>query len=297
MMKMTNNIEEKREARKKMICELMQDPVYVPMKEKELVMLLRVKEEERPEFRSILEELLFENKIQLSKRGKYSKASPQVYKGVFVSNNRGFGFVEIKDREEDLFIPESMVNGAFHQDVVMVQLLPRRKGKRQEGKILSVVEHGISHVVGTYQKSKNFGFVVPDNTKIAEDIFVPVERSKGAVDGHKVVVELTDYGQRGKRPEGKVVEILGHITDPGVDILSIVRGYELPMEFPEKVMNQANRVPDRISEADMAGREDLRDWQMVTIDGDDAKDLDDAVRLTMDGEDYLLGVQIADVSN
>ncbi|MGN0346354.1 MAG: ribonuclease R [Lachnospiraceae bacterium] len=290
-------IDDKRQARKKMICELMQDPLYVPMKEKELVMLLRVKEEERLEFKSILEELLFENRIQISKRGKYEKADEPIYKGVFISNNRGFGFVEIEGREEDLFVPENMVNGAFHQDEVMVKVLPGRRGKRQEGQIMSIVAHGITRLVGTYQKSKNYGFVVPDNTKIAEDVFIPSERSKGAVDGHKVVVELTDYGRPGKKPEGKVVEIIGHITDPGVDIMSIVRGYELPMEFSEKVMNQAQRVPERISEADMEGREDLRDWQMVTIDGEDAKDLDDAVSLTMEEENYILGVHIADVSN
>lgn len=119
----------------------------------------------------------------------------------------------------------------------------------------------------------------------------------GAVDGHKVVAELTSYGGEGRKPEGKIVEILGHVYDPGVDILSIVKNYDLPVEFPEKVMNQAQRTPDEVSEADRYGRKDLRDWQMVTIDGEDARDLDDAVSLTRDGEHYVLGVHIADVTN
>ena len=139
--------------------------------------------------------------------------------------------------------------------------------------------------------------MIPDNDRFARDVFIPKEASKGAMNGHKVVVLLTDYGDERRNPEGKVIEILGHITDPGTDVLSIVKGYDLPTEFPEKVMNQAERVPDQISEADMAGRMDLRDVQMVTIDGEDAKDLDDAVSLTMEGDKYVLGVHIADVSN
>ena len=165
--------------------------------------------------------------------------------------------------------------------------------------MIRIVEHGLKRVVGTYDKAKNFGFVRPDITKICGDIFVPIERSKGAVTGHKVVVEITDYGKGGKSPEGKVVEILGHINDPGVDILSIVKGYDLPMEFPEKVLNQAERVANEVSEADMAGRKDLRDVVMVTIDGEDAKDLDDAVNVSFDESTgrYKLGVHIADVTN
>ena len=160
-----------------------------------------------------------------------------------------------------------------------------------------IVERGMKTVVGTYESSKNFGFVVSDDPKFSKDIFIPLERSKGAVAGHKVVVEITNYGKNGKNPEGKVIEILGHINDPGVDIISLVRAYGLPEEFPERVMNQAERVAPQVSTADMAGRKDLRDMQMVTIDGEDAKDLDDAVSLTVEDGLYHLGVHIADVSN
>ena len=139
--------------------------------------------------------------------------------------------------------------------------------------------------------------MIPDNQRFAQDIFIPVEKSKGAVDGHKVVVELTLYGEQGRKPEGKVIEIIGHVNDPGTDIMSIVKGYDLPVEFSEKILNQAERVAKDVSEADMAGRKDIRDWQMVTIDGEDAKDLDDAVSIERDGDNYILGVHIADVSN
>ncbi|MEI3339902.1 MAG: RNB domain-containing ribonuclease [Eubacterium sp.] len=163
--------------------------------------------------------------------------------------------------------------------------------------MLHIVEHGLKTVVGIFEKSKTFGFVRPDNPRIAMDIFVPLERSKGAVDGHKVVVEFTSYGKPGRKPEGKVIEIIGHVNDPGTDIMSLVRAYDLPVEFPEKVLNQAERVSKDVTPADMAGRADLRGWQTVTIDGEDAKDLDDAITLTREGEYYQLGVHIADVTN
>ena len=286
------------EKRKKVICDLVNDPVYVPMKEKELAMLLQVSKEDREEFRRILQELLAEGKLMLTVKGKYMKSNGKVLTGTFISNSKGFGFVEIEGREEDLFIPEDKTNGAFHKDIVEVALLPGRDGKRQEAQVLKIIARGMTTVVGTYERSReNYGFVIPDNTKLAQDVFVPKEHSMGAVSGHKVVVELTDYGMDKHSPQGKVIEILGHVNDPGVDIMSIVRGYELPVEFPEKVMNQAARTAQEVSDADRAGRRDLRDVVMVTIDGEDAKDLDDAVSVSFDGEKYHLGVHIADVTN
>ncbi len=285
------------EKRKKLICELMEDDLYVPMKEKELAVFMQVSGDDREEFRKVLSALLQEGKIQLTSKGKYMKADNRFLTGTFISNARGFGFVEIEGREEDLYIPEDMVNNAFHQDRVQVELLPGKRGRRQEAVVRKILEHGMRQVVGTYEQSANFGFVIPDNGKIASDIFIPKECSKGAIDGHKVVVELTSYGDERHKPEGKVIEILGNINEPGVDIMSIVRNFDLPTEFGEKVMNQAGRVPDEVHEADMAGRMDFRDVQMVTIDSEDAKDLDDAVSLTKDGGFYHLGVHIADVSN
>ncbi len=286
------------EQRKNLICELVADEMYVPMKEKELAAFMQVSREEREDFREVLQALLTEGRVQVTKQGKYVKPDANQPVGTFISHAKGFGFVEIEGRTEDLYIPEDMTGGAFHLDRVQVALLPGRRGVRQEAQVVKILERGMKQIVGTYQQSQNFGFVVPDNGKIAEDIFVPKERSKGAVTGHKVVVELTSYGDERHKPEGRVVEILGHINDPGVDILSIVRGFDLPVEFGEKVMNQAGRVPDEVQEADKEGRMDLRDLQMVTIDGEDAKDLDDAVSLYQDEAGlYHLGVHIADVSN
>ena len=293
---MSNN--EIREKRKKVICDLVKDDFYVPMKEKELAMFLQVSKEDREEFREILQELLAEGKLTLTVKGKYMKSNGKVLTGTFISNAKGFGFVEVEGRDEDLFIPEDKQGGAFHKDTVEVALLPAKTGKRQEAQVIRIIARGMTQVVGTYEQSKsNFGFVIPDNTKIAQDIFVPKEWSKGAMTGHKVVVEITGYGTNTKSPEGKVVEILGHINDPGVDIMSIVRGFDLPVEFGEKIMSQVERVSQEVSGADCAGRRDLRDVTMVTIDGEDAKDLDDAVSVSFDGTYYHLGVHIADVTN
>ena len=286
-----------RQERKNKIGELVEADFYIPMKEKEMAAFLQVSKEDREDFHELLDELLREGKIDITERGKYVKPGKNMLKGIFISNARGFGFVEIEGMETDLFIPEEYVNGAFHNDTVQVRLLEEKSGKRQEAEVIRILSRGTTQVVGTFQKGKNFGFVVPDNMKLATDIFIPIEWSKGAMDGHKVVVDLTSYGDERKSPEGKVTEILGHVNDPGVDILSIVKGFDIPMEFSEKVMKQANRIKLEVSEADMLGREDLRDMMMVTIDGEDAKDLDDAVSLSREGEDFLLGVHIADVTN
>ncbi len=239
-------------------------------------------------------------RVEESLFGNSNKHADDHVVGQFISNARGFGFVSVEGMEDDIFIPEDYVHGAFHNDTVEVEILPVQSGKRKEGRIRNILVRGTTEIVGTYQAEKNFGFVIPDSDKFNSDIFIPIEFHGAAVTGDKVVVTITDYGDARKRqkPEGKVKEVIGNINDPGVDILSIVKNYDIPTEFPERVINQANRCPDTISEADMLGRMDLRDVTMVTIDGEDAKDLDDAVSLTVDEEGlYHLGVHIADVSN
>lgn len=285
------------EYRKKMIYDFMCEDMYVPMKIKELCIVLGVTKQDRPVLERILLELQEEGKIELSKRGKYFKAESKNVTGVFTAHQRGFGFVTIEGENEDIFIPGDKVNGAMHMDTVEIAVLPTTSGKRKEGAVLKVIERGMKHVVCTYEASENFGFAVPDNTRFGSDIFIPKGKSMGAVAGHKVVVEVTSYGKKDKKPEGRVVEIIGHINDPGTDILSIVKAYDMPVEFSEKIMHQVENVSKEVTDADMAGRMDLRDWTMVTIDGEDAKDLDDAVSLFMDGDNYVLGVHIADVSN
>ena len=289
------------EKRKKIIYEFICDDMYVPMKLKELAILLQVPKEQRSELKAVMDALEAEGKVHVSQKGKYLKGAGRTLRGVYQAHPRGFGFVTIEGETDDIFIPEKETNGALHGDTVEILLTASPEGKRKEGKIVKIVERGTAKIVGLYQvaKGKHYGFVIPDNQRFLQDIFVPEERAKGAVDGHKVVVELTSYGSDNAKPEGKIVEILGHVNDPGVDIMSIVKSYDLPVEFPEKVMNQVERVPEEVSDADMAGRKDLREWVMVTIDGEDAKDLDDAVSLTRteDGKNWILGVHIADVAN
>ena len=285
------------EKRKKVLLDLMNDKIYVPMKIKELAIILQVSKEERPDLELVLNELLAEGKIEISKRGKYKIAKEKTVTGTFVTHPKGFGFIEVEGRDDDIYVSEENIGNAFYGDVVQATLISGTTGKRQEGRITQVISHTVKEVVGIYEQSKHFGFVIPDNQKILQDIFIPQECAKGAVNGHKVIAEITSYGSSKKKPEGRITKIIGHISDPGTDVLSIVYAKDLPFEFPEKVLNQAERVKDEVSEADMQGRLDLRKVPMVTIDGEDAKDLDDAVSLEKDGNIWHLGVHIADVTN
>lgn len=290
---------EELDSRKKMIADLvLRNELYVPMKTKEIAILLQIPKSQRSELQEVLDALVSDGIIGVTKKGKYTKPDNTAVVGTFESTKRGFGFVVVEDREDDIFIKESDVNGAFHMDKVKVAITAeKQEGRRCEGKVIGILEHQITSVVGTYQKGKTYGFVVPDNGKIAYDIFVPQEKSMGAMNGHKVVVQIKNYGSHGKNPEGQVTEIIGHINDPGTDIMSIVRAYDLPVEFPEDVMNYLKSVPDEVDEKDKAGRVDIRNLDTVTIDGEDAKDLDDAITLSKDGDLYHLGVHIADVSH
>lgn len=299
--------------RKKYIYDVICTKDYQPMRAREIAILLQVPREKRGDLQDTLDGLVQEGRVAMDRRGRYykapavkpGKASKKKAKekhadtlcGVFVSHPRGFGFVEIDGEEQDYFIPGEYTGGAFHMDTVEIIPLPQQGGKRREARVAAVREHGITEVVGTFEQDRAFGFVRSDNMKIGRDIFVSQKNAGGARDGQKVVVRLTEYGGHHRSPEGKVTEILGDSRDPGVDVLSVARSMGLPMEFPERVMNQALRVAGEVSEADRNGREDLRDLQMVTIDGEDAKDLDDAVSLTVEGGMYHLGVHIADVSN
>lgn len=286
------------EARKKMLVELVHDEFYVPMKIKELAIFLQVPKSNRNELQEVLDILVSEGKLGITSKGKYVKAEVAASIGTFISHQKGFGFVTIEGEEEDVFIPENDTNGAFHLDKVQIAITAEKSnGRRREGKVLRVIEHGIVDIVGTFQKSKNYGFVIPDNGKIAEDLFIAHGKEMGAMDGHKVVAHIDVYPTKGKNPEGHITEIIGHPNDPGTDILSIVKAYDIPMEFPKEEMQFLNNIPDEVDENDKAGRMDIRDWQTVTIDGEDAKDLDDAITITKEGNHYRLGVHIADVSH
>ncbi len=286
------------EARKKMLLKLMAEEKYVPMKEKELAIFLQVKKKDRDELKKLLNELTEEGRVWVSGRGKYSLPKLKQLTGVFRLTQQGFGFVEVEGYKDEFFIPRDEVQGAMHLDVVTIEPETKKGGKRVEARIVGIVERATDSVVGTYDRAGiHYGFVVPDNNLFDRDIFIPSERSMGASTGDKVLIEITDYGSRFKSPEGRVTEVLGHEGDPGVDILSMIKGYGLPLEFPEKVIKQADKVPDEVSEDDLRGRADFRDLKMVTIDSEEAKDLDDAVSLYKEGENYVLGVHIADVTH
>lgn len=313
--------EKSKEKRKKLILELFKDDLYSPMKRKELSIFMQVSDELRPEFDAIIDEMLRDGLIEQTKRGKLvlsgkgdsgkdngekairlkknGEKALVTYTGTYVGNAKGFGFVEVEGLEEDFFVPEGYENTALHGDIVEVEPLNggKKKGARVEARVIKIVERSNDIIVGTFEASKNFGFVITDNKKFSNDIFIAKEHTKDAVDGSKVIVEILDYGDSRHNPEGKITKVIGHVNDPGVDILSIALAFGIEPEFPEKVLNQAESLNKPVSEADREGRKDLRDTVMVTIDGEDAKDLDDAVSLHMEDDLYVLGVHIADVSN
>ncbi len=291
-----------KDERKNRILSLIKDPKYVPMKEKELAIMMQVAAEDRPLFKQCLEELLAEGLISVSKRGKYSLPENRTLEGVFSSSGRGFGFVSVEGIEGDFYINERNTGTALHGDTVLIDPYDtghRRRGRKsREAVVVKVTERATDVVVGTFDAAKpGYGFVVPDSTRIDRDIFIPVENSMGAKDGQKVVVNITDYGNSYKNPQGEVTEILGNIGDPGIDVLSILKVYGMDDDFPDDVIKEAGKIPQEVTGADIKGREDLRDLMMVTIDGADTKDIDDAVSLTVSGDTYELGVHIADVSH
>ena len=285
--------------KKQLLYEVITNKAYRPMKFRELAGLLQVPKNERDELKLVLDSLMSDGKIMLDGNARYKQMNGNIKVGIFSGTTRGFGFVAIEGEEElgDVFIPESETKGALNKDKVQIIIQEEQTGKRREGAVLAIVERNISELVGTFQKSKNFGFVVPDNLKFGADIFIPKEKTKGAVNGHKVLVEITDYGNETKNPEGKITKIIGHINDPGVDIVSVILANGLPTEFPEEVMRQVEKTPEEIDPKDIGGRLDLRNVQTVTIDGEDAKDLDDAITISKQGDNYQLGVHIADVTN
>lgn len=289
--------EELLKERKAKMLQVVNDPAYIPMKIKELAMLLDIPKDQREDLKLIMDTLVGEGKIGISKKGKYGKPDISSLVGTFMGHAKGFGFVSIEGQQPDIYISADNTAGALQGDTVQIVITSPGGDRRPEGTVLRVLEHANETLVGYYEKSKGFGFVNPDNQKINKDIFIPQGKDMGAITGHKVVVRITDFGNEKKKPEGVVIEIIGHVNDPGTDILSIVRAYGLPEEYPDEVMRQISRMPDEVTSEEMAGRKDIRTWQTVTIDGEDAKDLDDAITLTRESFGYRLGVHIADVTH
>ncbi|MGY0434346.1 ribonuclease R [Bacillus rugosus] len=279
----------------------MKEEAYKPLTVQELEEMLQITEAE--EFKELVKAL-----VALEEKGLIVRTRSDRYgipekmnliKGKISAHAKGFAFLLPEDTSlSDVFIPPNELNTAMNGDIVMVRLNSQSSGSRQEGTVIRILERAIQRVVGTYTETRNFGFVIPDDKKITSDIFIPKNGKNGAAEGHKVVVKLTSYPEGRMNAEGEIETILGHKNDPGIDILSVIHKHGLPGEFPADAMEQATSTPDTIDEKDLKDRRDLRDQVIVTIDGADAKDLDDAVTVTkLDDGSYKLGVHIADVSH
>ena len=295
----SNILEEKKEK----ILGFVKSKEYKPMKINDIMMLMEVPIKDRELFTQIINELLVEGKFVLTQKGKImTPESLNMVYGTYTSTSKGFGFVIVENDDiygkQDIFIHEKNSNGAMHKDKVLCQIIESDTGKRPEGVIIKVLDKGFKHIVGTFEQSKSFGFVIPDEKRMYKDIFIPKKYTMGAVTGHKVVVEIIKQAEEGKKPEGKVTEIIGHINDPGVDILSIIKQFDLPTDFDDLVYKQIENIPSEVLEEEKIDRFDLRNIQTVTIDGEDAKDLDDAITIQkLENGHYKLGVHIADVTH
>lgn len=283
-----------------LILKFMSREDYVPMKAKEIAGIFMVPKNKYNNFKSILDKLEKEYKIQKNRKNKYSIIDENKYiKGTYRGNEKGYGFVIPENEEmEDIFIPRGNNNNALNEDIVVAEIVKESEdGKRKEGKIVSIVKHEKDKVVGLFVKSKNFGFVIPDDKKFGGDIFISKSNFAKAKNNQKVVVKLTKYPEKNKKAEGKIIEIIGGIDEAGVDMLSLVKEYDLPYEFPQGVIEEAKSKGNKVDKKDIPNRVDLRDKTIFTIDGEDAKDLDDAVRVYKnDDGNYMLDVHIADVS-
>ena len=286
---------------RKSVLAFMGELKYKPMTVNELFESFEGEDsEEFKELVKLLNELEDEGKVIRTRANTYGLPERMnLVVGKVQGHAKGFCFVLSEDKSfPDIYISAENTNTAMHKDRVLVRLFPNRDGARQEGQIIRIIERANKQIVGTFFFSRNYGFVVPDDKRLAsKDILIPLEEMLGAQDGYKVVVEITNYPEGRMSAEGRVIEVLGHINEPGVDILSIIRKHGIPEIFPEEVLREAEQIPESIDDADLKGRKDLRDRVIFTIDGEDAKDLDDAVSITvLDNGNYQLGVHIADVS-
>lgn len=287
--------------RKDRIVAFMREAAYKPLLLKELIMVLDVPKSDIDVFNQVIEELEEEGRIFKTHGKRYGVPSRlNLVTGRIQGNERGYAFV-IPDDEmlEDVFIPADSLNGAMHNDKVVVRANKKSSSdRRMEGEVIRILKRANVTLVGTFENSMSFGFVVPDNKRISGDIFVSKSEFNGAKKGQKVIVEIVKYPDQRRNAEGRVVEILGNINEPGTDILSIIKSYNLEEDFPQEVLDQTDKIGDTVTEEMIKGRRDLRGLRMVTIDGEDAKDLDDAVSVEiLEDGNYRLGVHIADVTN
>ncbi len=287
------------EEQEQKVLELIRDKDYAPMKAKEIAMIMRVPKSEYNELLRILGKLEMELKIKKNRKNQYRPVDEIYYDGIYRKNQKGFGFVKIEDQEDEIYISKENSLNALNGDRVLVKIEEEKnKLKKAEGKVVKILKHEKDTVVGRFEYNKNFGFVVPDDKNFGTDIFISKKNCGKARNNHKVLVKIIKYPEKGKKAEGKVLEVLGNVNEAGVDMLSLIKEYKLPSTFPEPVVEEAKKCGNKINEKDIKRRRDLRKETIFTIDGEDAKDLDDAVKVQkLENGNYKLDVHIADVSN
>lgn len=288
------------EDRKNRILSFMREHSYKPLKYDELAIVLDVPAGDRASMQKLLDEMEAEGLIIKTRKERYAVPERMgLIVGKFQGNPKGFGFVLPDFGDEDLYIPANAINGAMHGDRVIARLSRHSsKDRHQEGEIINIIKRVNKTIVGKFDKSEHFGFVTPDHVRLSGDIFIPKDLTKGAEKGQKVVVEITKWPEKNRNAEGHIIEILGYENEKGVDVMSIIRAYGIPYEFPEEVLHEARSLPAKVSEDEIKNRKDLRSLRMVTIDGEDARDLDDAVSIEELSDGTLrLGVHIADVTH
>ena len=287
------------EEQEQKVLNLIKDKDYAPMKAKEIAMIMHVPKSEYNELLRILGKLEMELKIQKNRKNQYRPVDTVYYDGIYRKNQKGFGFVKIEDQEDEIYIAKENSKNALNGDRVLVEIIEEKnKLKKAEGKVIKILKHEKDTIVGRFENNKHFGFVVPDDKNFGTDIFISKKNFGKARNNHKVLVKIIKYPEKGKKAEGKIIEVLGNVNEAGVDMLSLIKEHNLPSTFPEPVVEEAKRCGNKINENDIIGRRDLREDIIFTIDGEDAKDLDDAVKVTkLENGNYKLDVHIADVSH
>lgn len=283
------------------ILRVLKEEIPKPIYDYELLQYMKLKNSDLDDFKKLLDELEADGKILKTKKDKYGIPERfNLISGKIQVTKKGFAFLLVEEEGKgDIFIPATEISSAMDSDIVLVKVVKESDdGKRSEGKVERVIKRAFDTIVGTYEASESYGFVVSDDKRISRDFYVTAKQSMNAESGDKVVLKITKYSEQNRNPEGRIVEILGKAGTNEAEIQSIIKMHGLPEVFPNKVLRQAERIPLEISEEDIIGRMDFRGVLTVTIDGADAKDLDDAISISkLDNGNYELGVHIADVSH
>lgn len=281
------------------LLQFMKEQAYKPMTEGELLTALNIDPREKDFLLKTLNYMEKQGLIVKNRRGRYGVPEKMnLIIGELEGHPGGYAFLLPDNPElDDIYVSREDMNGAMHGDKVLVRpKVPAKGSSKAEGEVVRILKRAIKTVVGTVERGKQFSFVVPDDKRIAYDLYVPKEKSIGAKNGQKVVAKIIEWPQKRRNPVGEIVEILGYPDEPGIDVLTIIKKYDLPLDFPDKVKKQLQEIPDEVLDEDLVGREDFRHLKTITIDGEDAKDLDDAVSIEVTDDGYRLGVHIADVS-